>query len=59
MVVCGEAEDRDEALALMAAPSPQMAIVDLSLKTSDGLELVKDIRQKHPEVLSARIINAQ
>ena len=52
MTVCGEAEDRDEALTLLVASSPDMAIVDLSLKTSDGLELVKDIRRKHPEVLT-------
>jgi DNA-binding NarL/FixJ family response regulator len=52
MVVCGEAEDREEALALIAASSPHLAIVDLSLKSSDGLELVKDIRQQHPEVVS-------
>lgn len=52
LTVCGEAEDRDEALTLLVASSPDMAIVDLSLKTSDGLELVKDIRRKHPEVLT-------
>jgi len=52
LAVCGEAEDRDEALALLVTCSPHMAIVDLSLKTSDGLELVKDIRRKHPEVLT-------
>jgi len=52
MVVCGEAEDRQEALALIAAASPHLAIVDLSLKTSDGLELVKDIHKKHPDVIS-------
>ena len=50
--VCGEAEDRDEALSVLEASSPNMAIVDLSLKNSDGLELIKDIRQKHPEVLT-------
>ena len=52
LVVCGEAEDRVEALEVLEASSPNMAIVDLSLKTSDGLELIKDIRQKHPEVLT-------
>lgn len=50
--VCGEAEDRGEALALAAATSPHLAIVDLTLKTSDGLELIKDLRQKYPEVLT-------
>lgn len=52
MVVCGEAEDREEALALVTASSPNLAVVDLSLKSSDGLELIKDIRRKHPEVLT-------
>jgi DNA-binding NarL/FixJ family response regulator len=52
MTVCGEAEDRGEALALITVSSPHLAIVDLSLKTSDGLELVKDIRQQHNEVVS-------
>jgi DNA-binding NarL/FixJ family response regulator len=52
MVVCGEAEDRDEALTLLQASSPHMAVVDLSLKSSDGIELIKDIRRKHPEVLT-------
>jgi DNA-binding NarL/FixJ family response regulator len=52
MVVCGEAEDRQEALELIAASSPHLAIVDLTLKTSDGLELVKDIRHQHPTVVS-------
>lgn len=52
LAVCGEAEDREEALAVLAASSPNMAIVDLSLKNSDGLELIKDIRRKHPDVLT-------
>ena len=52
LVICGEAEDRDEALAVLEASSPNMAIVDLSLRSSDGLELIKDIREKHPEVLT-------
>jgi DNA-binding NarL/FixJ family response regulator len=50
MVVCGEAEDRGDALTLIAALVPDLAIVDLTLKSSDGLELVKDIREKHSEV---------
>jgi DNA-binding NarL/FixJ family response regulator len=52
LAVCGEAEDRDEALAILAASPANMAIVDLSLKNSDGLELIKDIRRKHPDVLT-------
>lgn len=52
MMVCGEAEDRGEALDLIPKAQPELAIVDLTLKTSDGLELVKDIRQKHPKVVT-------
>jgi DNA-binding NarL/FixJ family response regulator len=52
LTVCGEAEDREEALAVLEASEASMAIVDLSLKNSDGLELIKDIRQKHPQVLT-------
>src|SRR4051794_21793444 len=52
MEVCGEADDRDEALKGIAAAAPDLAIVDLRLRTSDGLELVKDLRDHHPNVLS-------
>jgi DNA-binding NarL/FixJ family response regulator len=41
MVVCGEAEDRGDALLLIKASSPHLAIVDLSLKSSDGVGLGK------------------
>jgi DNA-binding NarL/FixJ family response regulator len=52
MEVCGEAEDHDEALKGIAAAGPDLAIVDLRLKSSDGLELVRNIRNKHPKVIS-------
>jgi DNA-binding NarL/FixJ family response regulator len=50
--VCGEADDRDEALKGIAAAEPDLAIVDLRLRTSDGLELIRDLRDQHPKVLS-------
>ncbi|MFO1487518.1 MAG: response regulator transcription factor [Verrucomicrobiota bacterium] len=50
--VCGEAEDREEALKGIAAAAPDLAIVDLRLRTSDGLDLVKDLCNRHPKVLS-------
>jgi DNA-binding NarL/FixJ family response regulator len=52
MEVCGEADDRDAALKGIAAAEPDVAIVDLSLRTSNGLDLVKDLRDRHPKVLS-------
>lgn len=51
LTVCGEAEDRQNALELIAALRPEMAIVDLSLKSSHGLELIKDLQIRQPEVL--------
>jgi DNA-binding NarL/FixJ family response regulator len=50
LMVCGEAEDRHEAIAAITARQPDLAIVDLALKNSDGLELIKDIRTRWPKV---------
>jgi DNA-binding NarL/FixJ family response regulator len=50
LVVCGEAEDRHEALAAILARPPDLAIVDLTLKHSDGLELIKDIHRRWPKL---------
>jgi DNA-binding NarL/FixJ family response regulator len=52
LVVCGEAEDREQALEIVNATGPRLAIVDLTLKNSHGLELVKDLRERFPEVQS-------
>lgn len=51
LMVCGEAQDRAGALAAMTAHRPELAIIDLALKDSDGLELIKDIRLHWPNVL--------
>ena len=48
--VCGEAEDRHEALEIIAAKLPALAIIDLTLKSSLGIELIKDLQIRHPEV---------
>ena len=51
LIVCGEAEDREQALEIVKATGPRLAIVDLILKNSHGLELIKDLRERFPEVL--------
>ena len=48
--ICAEAEDRFGALEAIPTGRPELAIVDLALKKSHGLELIKDIRARHPEV---------
>jgi DNA-binding NarL/FixJ family response regulator len=51
MNVVGEAEDRHGALGLAQSTSPHLAIIDLTLKNSSGLELIKDLRAQHPDIL--------
>ena len=50
LIVCAEAEDRPEAMAAIPVKRPDLAIVDLTLKNSDGLELIKDIRARWPKL---------
>lgn len=49
---CGEADDREEALKGIAEAQPDLAIIDLRLRSSDGLDLIRDLRDRHPKVLS-------
>ncbi len=49
--VCGEAEDRQSALAALDATRPDLAIVDISLKDQSGLELIKDFQARAPGLL--------
>ncbi|MFA6562004.1 MAG: response regulator transcription factor [Verrucomicrobiia bacterium] len=51
LVVSGEAEDRAGALAVMDAAKPDLAVVDISLKDQNGLELIKDFRVQFPSLL--------
>jgi len=48
--VCGEAVDRTEALERVRALRPDLAVVDISLRTSDGLDLVKDVHAERPDL---------
>jgi DNA-binding NarL/FixJ family response regulator len=50
LVVCGEAEDARTALALADTAKPDLAIVDLTLRASHGLDLIKDLRVRCPHV---------
>lgn len=48
LVVCGEAQDASSALVAIAKLAPDLAIVDISLKDSHGLELIKDLQAQRP-----------
>jgi DNA-binding NarL/FixJ family response regulator len=49
--VCGEAAGLAEALQVAAATQPDVAIIDLSLKAGSGLELIKNLKEKHEKLL--------
>lgn len=49
--VCGEAEDCEQALAIVASAQPHLVILDLSLKNATGTELIHELRDHHPKVL--------
>ncbi|MEJ1972227.1 MAG: response regulator transcription factor [Lacunisphaera sp.] len=48
--VCGQADAGPPALAGMTATAPDVAIVDLSLRSGSGLDLIKDLRLACPTV---------
>ena len=48
--VCGSAEDACEAMEKIRSLKPDLVIVDLSLKETSGLELIKEARCEHPSV---------
>jgi len=50
-VVCGEASDREAGFRAITELRPELVIVDLKLKDSDGLELIKDIVARDPRTL--------
>ncbi len=50
MIVCGEADNALDGLALIRQAKPSLAIVDITLKGSGGLDLLKDIRAHEIEL---------
>jgi DNA-binding NarL/FixJ family response regulator len=44
MEVCGEAEGAEQALTLIRSARPDLAVVDIALKSSSGLELVRSFK---------------
>ena len=48
--VCGEAETARETLQAAEALKPDMVVLDLMLKDSNGLEVIKDLQVRHPKL---------
>src|SRR5688572_26775132 len=50
LAICGEAEDAPQALRQASESKPDAVIVDLSLKGSDGIELIKDLQLQYAQL---------
>jgi DNA-binding NarL/FixJ family response regulator len=50
LFVCGAAESAPQALDLLEKSQPSLAIVDIALGRQNGLELIKDIKARHPNL---------
>jgi DNA-binding NarL/FixJ family response regulator len=50
MTVCGEAEDGPTAFDLAGTLTPDIAVIDVSLKGSNGIELIKNLKARFPEL---------
>jgi DNA-binding NarL/FixJ family response regulator len=50
LTVCGDAAGADEALRSIGELKPDLAIVDLSLSGSTGIELIKALKNKHGDL---------
>ena len=48
--VCGEATTEEEAMVLIEQSNPQLIIVDISLKSGHGLELMKRVKASYPNI---------
>lgn len=50
LAVCGTAEDLHQALDQITALKPDLVMVDISLKGSNGIELLKNIKVRFPKL---------
>ncbi len=50
LTICGDVDNARGALQLIKEKTPDLAIIDISLKGMSGLELTSDIRNRYPDV---------
>lgn len=50
LMVCGQAQDAEDALAAIPLLLPHLVLTDIQLKSSSGLDLIKAIRAHAPEL---------
>ena len=47
-IVCGEADSAPLAIAMIPKAAPHLAIIDITLKSTGGIELLKDLKMLMP-----------
>jgi DNA-binding NarL/FixJ family response regulator len=47
---CGEAGDIQEALVAVERTTPDVVVIDLTLKTGHGIELIETLKSRHPQL---------
>jgi DNA-binding NarL/FixJ family response regulator len=50
LAICGEADDAPEALRAISETNPDIVILDIALKSSSGIELMKSIKAQYPKL---------
>jgi DNA-binding NarL/FixJ family response regulator len=50
LIVCGEADSPHQALEVIPTAKADMAIIDVALKTTSGIELIKSIKSQCPKL---------
>jgi DNA-binding NarL/FixJ family response regulator len=50
LMVCGEAGDANAAIQAVTTARPDILVVDISLNGPDGLDLLKDLRMRYPDL---------
>ena len=50
LAICGQADDAPEALKAISETKPDVVVVDISLKNSSGIELMKSIKAQYPKL---------
>ncbi|MHC4904892.1 MAG: response regulator transcription factor [Planctomycetota bacterium] len=50
LVICGQADDAPEALRAISETKPDIVILDIALKSSSGIELMKSIKAQYPKL---------
>lgn len=48
--VCGEAEDVQGGLEAVSKTNPDLVLTDITLKNSDGVQLIKQVHAEHPQL---------